>query len=334
MTIIYAVIIFLLLIFVHEFGHFIAARACNVKVNEFALGMGPAIWKRQGKETLYSLRAIPFGGYCAMEGEDEDSDDERALNNKKGWQKFIVFVAGATMNAVLAVVIMIIIAFASGTPTTTIGEVATGLPAEEAGIKAGDEIVAVDGQQVDSWQDVITLISQTENEEMVLTVDRDGDVSDYTVPVYYDEAEKRNKLGITSKTVHNPLTACVNGVKGTWAMGETMIHVIGQLFTGDVAMTELSGPVGIVSVVSETSKMGFIYVAYLTALISLNLAIMNLLPFPALDGGRVLFLLIRKITGKRVTDEVEGKIHFIGLLLLLALMVYVTFNDIGRIFGG
>lgn len=266
-----------------------------------------------------------------MEGEDEDSDDDRALNKKTGWQKFFVFVAGATMNAVLALVIMIIIAFASGTATTTVGGVSEGMPAEAAGLRPGDTIVAIDNTPVKDWDQIITAITETKNKELVLTVDRDGSRTDIPVAVYYDKQEKRNKLGITTQVVHNPAKAVVNGAKGTWSMGVTMIKVIGQLFTGDVAVKELSGPVGIVTIVNETSKMGFIYVAYLTALISLNLAIMNLLPFPALDGGRVLFLLIRKITGKRVTDEMEGKFHFAGLILLFALMIYVTFNDIGRI---
>lgn len=331
MTVIYAIVIFLLLIFIHEFGHFIAAKLCNVKVNEFALGMGPAIFKKQGKETLYALRIIPIGGYCAMEGEDEDSEDERALNKKSGWQKFFVFVAGATMNAVLALVIMIIIALVSGSATSTVGGVTEGLPAEAAGIKPGDTIVAIDDVPMKDWNQIISTISETDKEEITLTVDRDGVTEDIPVAVYYDKQEKRNKLGITTQVTHNPAKAVVNGAKGTWSMGVTMIKVIGQLFTGDVAVKELSGPVGIVTIVNETSKMGFIYVAYLTALISLNLAIMNLLPFPALDGGRVLFLVIRKITGRRVTDEMEGKFHFAGLILLFALMIYVTFNDIGRI---
>ncbi len=331
MTVIYAIVIFLLLIFIHEFGHFIAAKLCNVKVNEFALGMGPAIFKKQGKETLYALRIIPIGGYCAMEGEDEDSEDERALNKKNGWQKFFVFVAGAAMNALLALVIMIIIAFVSGTATTTVGTVVEGMPAEAAGLEPGDVIVAIDNAPVETWDEITAAISETKNKEITLTIDRNGSEQDVTAAVYYDKTEKRNKLGITTKVVHGPVKAITNGAKGTWSMGVTMIKVIGQLFTGDVSVKELSGPVGIVTVVNQTSKLGFIYVAYLTALISLNLAIMNLLPFPALDGGRVLFLIIRKITGKAVTDEMENKFHFAGLILLFALMIYVTFNDIGRI---
>ncbi len=333
MTAIYAIVIFLLLIFIHEFGHFIAAKACDVKVNEFALGMGPLLWSRQGKETKYSLRAIPIGGYCAMEGEDEDSDDERALNKKNGWQKFLVFIAGAAMNFVLGLIIMILIAFSSGIATTTLGEVEQGMPAHEAGLRAGDTIVAMDGKEMGSWNDITNVISTTKKESLEVRVLRNEEELEFQVPVGYNEEEKRNVLGIITKPSRAPGKCIANGCRGTWDMTIGMYKILGQLFTGEVSTKELSGPVGIVSVVSQTSKMGFIYVVYLTALISLNLAIINLLPFPALDGGRILFLIIRKITGKAVTDEMEARFHMVGIALLLGLMVYVTFNDIGRLIG-
>ena len=332
MTIIYAVIIFLLLVFIHEFGHFIMAKACNVKVNEFSLGMGPAIWKHQGKETLYSLRCIPLGGYCAMEGEEEDSDDERALNKKNGWQKFIIFVAGALMNALMALLIMILIALFSGMPSTTIGTLEEGMPAASAGIQTGDVILAIDDTEITEWNQVSQCMADA-GKEVVVTVDRNGEKLEITVPVMYNKEEQRNMIGITCKVVHNPAKAVSAGAAGTVQMTKDMYRILGQLVTGKVSTSELSGPVGIVTIVGQSSKMGFMYVAYLTALISLNLAVMNLLPFPALDGGRILFLIIRKITGQRVTDEMENRFHFAGMMLLLALMVYVTFNDIGRLLG-
>ena len=328
MTIIYAILIFCVLIFVHEFGHFAAAKLCGVKVNEFSIGMGPAFFQLQRGETQYSLRILPIGGYCAMEGEDEDSEDERAFNNKPAWQRAIVLAAGAFMNLVTAVVLLIIIAFWAGQATTVMDEITDDSPAYEAGMQAGDQITAVDGQKTDSWSDITSVIGSKKNEAVQVTVLRDGSELTMSVMTEYDKTEKRAKIGIKPHVEHNLGTSVTSGIKNTGKMAVTMYDVLKQLVTGKVSIKELSGPVGIVYVVNDTAKAGVIYVVYLSALLSLNLAIMNMLPLPALDGGRLLFLLIRKITGDHMTDEMEGKVHFIGIVLLMMLMVVVTWNDI------
>lgn len=328
MTIIYAIIIFCLLIFVHELGHFIVAKACGVKVNEFAIGMGPAIFKKQKGETLYAVRLFPIGGFCAMEGEDEDSEDDRAFNNKPAWQRALVLTAGSFMNLLTAVVLMIVIAFVVGQATTTVNEVLDDSPAYRAGMMSGDRIVEVDGTAVDEWNDVITYIGESSRDTTDIVVERDGAQQTLTAALEYDKESGRNKIGITPDMKHSIAGSVGSGMKNTWNMTVMMYKVIKQLFTGDVSVSELSGPVGIVYAVNQSAKAGVIYVVYLASLLSLNLAIMNMLPFPALDGGRLLFLLIRKITGKRITDAIEGKIHFIGIILLMVLMVYVTWNDI------
>lgn len=328
MTIIYAIIIFCLLIFVHELGHFLVAKACGVKVNEFAIGMGPAIFKKQKGETLYAVRLFPIGGFCAMEGEDEDSEDDRAFNNKPAWHRALVLAAGSFMNLLTAVVLMIVIAFVAGQATTTVNEVLEDSPAYRAGMMSGDRIVEVDGTAVDEWNDVITCIGESSRDTADIVVERDGAQQTLTAALEYDKESGRNKIGITPEMKHSVAGSVGSGMKNTWNMTVMMYKVIKQLFTGDVSVSELSGPVGIVYAVNQSAKAGVIYVVYLASLLSLNLAIMNMLPFPALDGGRLLFLLIRKITGKRITDAVEGKIHFIGIILLMVLMVYVTWNDI------
>lgn len=330
MTLIYAVIIFCMLIFVHELGHFITAKLCGVKVNEFAIGMGPAFFKRQRGETLYALRVFPIGGYCAMEGEDEDSDDERAFNNKPAWQRAIVLAAGSCMNLLTAILLMIIIAFYVGQATTTIDVVNDDSPAYEAGIMAGDEVIALNGNDLKEWTELQTIVGENEGEPVVFTVLRDGQEKEITVTPEYDKETDRSIVGINPMKVHRPIASIKSGVTNTWNMTVMMYDLLGQLITGDASAKELSGPVGIVYVVNDSAKMGLIYVVYLAALLSLNLAVINMLPFPALDGGRLIFLLIRKITGKRVTDEMEGKVHFIGIMLLMVLMVYVTWNDIVR----
>ena len=330
MTLIYAVLIFCLLIFVHEFGHFATAKMCGIKVNEFAIGMGPALFQKQKGETLYSVRAIPIGGFCAMEGEDEDSEDERAFNNQPAWQRAIVLAAGSIMNLLTAIVLMIIIAFYMGQATTTIETVQDASPAYEAGIMAGDEVIKINGTDIEEWSDLQAIVGGNEGEAVTFTVVRNGSEDDIEVTPEYDKEAGRSLVGVTPTMARNPVKAVGTGITNTWDMTVMMYDLIGQLFTGDVSAKELSGPVGIVYVVNDSAKMGFIYVVYLAALLSLNLAVINLLPFPALDGGRLLFLVIRKITGKRVTDEMEGKIHFIGIMLLFALMIYITWQDIIR----
>lgn len=328
MTIIYAIIMFCVLIFIHELGHFMAAKACGVKVNEFALGMGPALFKKQRGETLYALRAIPIGGYCAMEGEDEESQDERAFNNKSAWKKAIIVVAGATMNLVLCIFLMIVLSLYTGTMTTTIDQVNPGSPAAEAGIETGDKILAIDGKKIESWTDIIQGITAAKDKTMI-SVERGGETLSLTSELTKGE-DGRQIIGIIPEREHNLLAAVKGGTTGTWNMTKLMGKTISQLFTGEVSTKELTGPVGIVYTVNDTAKYGFNYLLYLTALISLNLAIVNMLPFPALDGGRLLFILVRKVTGRAITDEIEGKIHFVGIMLLFALMIYVTWNDILR----
>lgn len=328
MTIIYAIIMFCLLIFIHELGHFITAKACGVKVNEFALGMGPALFKKQKGETLYALRAIPIGGYCAMEGEDEESEDARAFNNKPAWKKAIIVVAGAAMNLLLCVLFLIIISLYTGTVTTTIDQVTDGSPAAEAGIRHGDKIVAVDNKPVEDWTQLVNAIAGAE-EQVRVKLERGGETLTVTSDLTKGE-DGRQVIGIVPVREHNVLAAIKTGTMNTWDMTKMMGQTFKQLFTGDVSVKELTGPVGIVYAVNDTAKYGFVYLLYLTALISLNLAIVNMLPLPALDGGRLLFIIVRKITGRAITDEMEGKVHFIGILLLFALMIYVTWNDIVR----
>ena len=330
MTIVYAIIIFCLLIFVHELGHFIVAKACGVKVNEFAIGMGPAIFKKQKGETLYAIRVFPIGGYCAMEGEDEDSDEPRAFNNQPAWQRACVLAAGSFMNLLTCVVLLIVIAFVLGTASTTIDEVTKGSPAEAAGIQPGDKIVYVDDKAITEWDDLIEGVGFSKNDTAEITVDRDGKNITMTTDLEFDKEAGRNLIGVKPVMEHHFFGSIGGGIKNTGTMTVFMFRTLGQLFTGKVSVKDLSGPVGIVYATNEAAKSGLIYVIYLAALLSLNLAIINMLPFPALDGGRLLFLLIRKITGKRVSDEMEGKIHFIGICLLFALMIYVTFNDVIR----
>lgn len=333
MTIIYAIIIFCILIFVHEFGHFIAAKSVGIKVNEFAIGMGPKLLKFQKGETLYSIRAFPIGGFCAMEGEDEDSDDPRAFNKKPFWAKTLVIVAGALMNAILAIIILSCVIFSIGTPTTTIDKVVKDSPAIEAGIKAGDTIKAIDGKDVKEWDDISEILADVKGQEIVVNVEHENGKTENIKTDVYKAEDGTKKIGIESRFERTPgyaLKSVKLGVAATGQMAKMMYEIVGDLFTGDASVNDFTGPVGIVNAVGESAKVGFVYVAQLAALISLNLAIINMLPLPALDGGRLIFLIIRKFTGKKISDETEGKIHFIGMMLLFGLMIYITVLDVDR----
>lgn len=335
LTVILMIVLFVFLIFPHELGHFIAAKSFGVQVNEFAFGMGPAIFKKQGKETLYSIRAIPIGGYCAMEGEDtEESDDNpRAFNNKKWWQKIIILVAGAAMNIFIAFIAMTIMAGVGGTATTTLADVAEGGPAYEAGVMAGDKIIEINGKDTGSWYDVITYLDEgmADGSAVDVTVERNGGTETFNIIPELNE-QGVYKIGIESKVDHSPLLAIKNGAVSTKELMGALLTTLKQLVHSENIMGEVSGPIGMAQIVSQTSSLGGLYFIYLVAVISLNLAIFNLLPFPALDGGRIIFVIIRKITGKAISDSVEAKVHAAGMVLLIAFAVFVAGSDIIKLF--
>lgn len=329
MMIVYAILIFCLLIFVHEFGHFISAKSVGIRVNEFALGMGPQILHFRKGETEYSLRLFPIGGYCKMEGEDEESKDPRGFNNKSFPAKALVVIAGSAMNLILAIVILSAVLYSVGTPSNTVDQLTEGLPAGKAGILPGDTIIQIEDTRIKEWNDILDAIGGTADDTLAVTVERDGQFITFDIGVVLSE-DGRRVIGIAPAYVKNPGKALIYGTQSTVDMGFKMVDVIGQLITGKASADNLTGPVGIVYMVGETAEMGGIYLAQLTALISLNLAIVNMLPFPALDGGRLLFMIIRIFTGRKISDETEGKIHFVGLMLLFGLMIYITFQDVGR----
>ncbi len=339
-TAILAILLFCIMIFPHELGHFIAAKKVGIKVNEFAFGMGPAIWKKQRGETLYSIRLLPIGGFCAMEGEDGDSTEPRSFANKKPWQKIVVLAAGSFMNVVCAIVIMSLVVGIMGFTTTTIEEATAGMPAAEAGILQGDKILKINDTQIEQWTDVAEAIQESGSQTVNVEVKRGSEIKTLSItPQLTTGVDSLGNqvesyvLGITCKISHSPIKAVINGVKSTWNMTKTMFASIKMLITGEAGVNDLSGPVGMVNMVSHTSEYGFWYYGFLTAFICINLAVVNMLPFPALDGGRIIFVIYSAITGRKVSERVEGAIHFTGMMLLFGLMIYVSINDVARLFG-
>jgi regulator of sigma E protease len=327
-TVIYVVLMFVILIIPHEFGHFITAKAVGIKVNEFSFGMGPKLFSKQKGETLYSVRALPIGGFCAMEGENEENDDPRSFNNKPGWAKIIVLAAGAVFNILTAVIIMSIIFTSVGFATTTIDKVTSGSPAAEAGIKKGDKILYVGNTKIDDWNDIGTYLTKHHGKTEI-KFERDGETMSAVVTP--KKSNGRYVIGIQCVLSHNPFKGIKYGAQASFNMIKLTYKSFGMLFTGEASVNDMSGPVGIVSVVNQTASTGFLNFLVLTCLLCMNLAVVNLFPLPALDGGRILMVIIRKITGHMITDEMEAKINLIGFSLLMLLMIFVTWNDISKL---
>ncbi len=346
-----AILLFGVMIAIHEFGHFLTAKLLGVKVNEFAIGMGPALWSRQKGETLYALRAFPVGGYCAMEGEDEDTGDPRAFARQAGWKKVIILCAGSFMNFVLGLVITVALFLGitqARTPVVT--QFADGFQHQGAdGLMEGDRIVSVDGHGIWMYADVQNYLARNDGHGVDLIVVRDGKripLNDFPMGRYDYEYQGRRYHGfglIFGQVDDLSMPERIGqGFAQTFDFVRIVWMSLGDLVTGRVAVSELSGAIGIVDVVSEvgsqseTVAIGVKNVFYFMALIAVNLAVMNMLPIPALDGGRVFFVLLNglvyAVSRRRIPERYEGYVHAGAFVLLLALMAVVALHDIWNIF--
>ncbi len=346
MYIVIAIIAFGVLIAIHEFGHFIVAKACKVKVNEFSIGMGPAILKKQGKETLYALRLLPVGGFCAMEGEDMDTGDERAFARQSAWKRALILVAGAAMNFILGfLIVAVIYSSANAFYTNEVVKTAEGFPSTENGIQVGDRIYSIDGHRVLYSSNFATYMQRGGN-TVDMVVIRDGmkvTLKDYTlkpaeysgvmsygVSFGYVKADLWQKLKYTGYATYD-------FVRMVW-MG------LSDLVTGAAGLKEMSGVVGIVGTINdvgheieeqESRSAAIEQIMYLVAFIAVNLAVMNLLPIPALDGGRLFFLIINviieRVFHKKLDPKYESYVHAAGMVALLGLMAVIMISDIRKL---
>lgn len=353
MSIIFAILLFSLLIFVHELGHFITAKLSGVQVNEFALFMGPAIFQKQIGETLYSLRCIPIGGYCAMEGEDEESDNPRTFQKAAWWKRLIILVAGAAMNFIAGVLIFaIVFAPAQQFIMPTVASIDEGcLIAGENGIQVGDTFLELDGEKIYVQSDFSLILSLNPGDVHDLVLDRNGEkivLDDFKMEKALfpnEDGTKSERFGFSFSVER----ATFGGkIKYIWNSTLNVIRNVRlslqMLITGKAGLQDMSGPVGIVQVMSETAEQSsdtfsaMMNMLYFGGFIAINLAVMNLLPIPALDGGRVVCLLIttavESITRKKIDPKYEGYLHGAGMILLLGLMAIIMFKDIFVIFKG
>ena len=327
--IVIAILAFGFLVFIHELGHFLAAKKAGVAVLEFSLGMGPVIWKRQGKDTLFSLRAFPIGGSCMMMGEDEDCDDDRSFQKKGKLARIGILAAGAGMNIAFGVLLIFIIqCFVPGYISTTISDVYL---EEQTAFEVGDKIVRCDGYGVLNYTDLNLAINFIDSETFDATVIRDGKRVQLTdVPLVMTEDGYRIGISFGYEEMtfggifRQTATESLSIVRSVWKS-------LGFLITGRVGIGDLTGPVGITTVIGETIQYGALSVMNLIALISINLGVMNLLTFPALDGGRIFFVLVEAVIGKRIPPDKEGIVHLIGFALLMVLTVVVFISDIIRV---
>ena len=345
-----AILVFGVLIAVHELGHFMAAKACGVRVNEFSIGMGPALWKKQKGETQYSLRLFPVGGFCAMEGEEEDSDDPTALNNQGFWAKLLIFAAGAAMNFIAGLLIILVLyADAQAFYVPVVAGFADGCPLESAdGLQEGDRLLRIDGEKVYVYSDISLLMGLNKTGAFDLQIERNGEVitlRDFTME--RREYTDQNGKAYTGYGLYFGAEEATLGRKLSYSWNNAMDFArlvrlsLQMLVTGQAGVKDLSGPVGIVSTMTQvgeqaaTTRAAVENIAYLAALIAVNLAGMNLLPLPALDGGKIFFLVINAVImqlfKKQIPAKYENYIHFAGLILLLALMAVITFSDVWKL---
>ncbi len=380
-TLLVTVLIFLIMISLHEFGHFLFGKLLGFNVLEYAIGFGPALFKKQGKKTLYSVRLIPFGGYCKFAGEDgENETSEGDFNEQPCWKRVIVLSAGAIFNILLGFILFIIFTFSYGSVrTNTINSVVEGSYLEQAGILEGDKIIELNGKNIDFFNDIslamqdlkkdsdVNLVIKRGNEKISKTFKLSEQVS--VITFYEDYAEQEtiingkplpkiqqaysddfvkdeSKIGKSIKNTSYILgiigksedVTLLNVIPNSYYMTKFFVKLVYKtvwdMVTGNVGVSELSGPVGIVTVVNDAVKQenSLLNILNLTALLTINLGIFNLLPLPALDGGRIIFVLIEMIRRKPISPEKEGLVHSIGFLLLILLMIFVSYQDILRLF--
>ncbi len=350
MSIIINLLLFILIlgiiVLVHEFGHFIWAKIAGVYVYEFAIGMGPKLYGKKKGETEYTIRAIPIGGFCQMAGEDLDDDNDnkipkdRTLQAKTAWQRFLIMFFGPCNNFILAVLLLFFIALIWGGSTMNpiFTSIEKGSAAYEAGLEKGDKVVSVNGHKVSTSDDLslyLAIADPTKTNEITV-LKNNGKEVDYNLKPKKEKVDGETVykygVGIEQEPTKGILEAFKYTGKKTISIFKQMFITVGYLFTGGIKLSQLSGPVGIYSIVGESSKGGIANLIYLMAFLSINVGFINLLPIPAFDGGHILFIIIEKIKGSPVNPEIENKIHTVFLMLLMLLMLVITFNDILRLF--
>ena len=351
-SIVLIILFFGLLIAVHELGHFLAAKSLGVRVNEFAIGMGPALFSRERGETTYSFRLFPIGGFCAMEGEEESSDDPRSFHNKPFWKKFIILVAGAFMNFVTGLVIILVLFFLVGSPAAPVftGVMDGAEAVLDTGLQPGDRFYTIDGHRIYFQSDALIYL-QRAGENVDVTVVRDGEKVDLgTIALPYRTLTDENGQQVEKRGIYVgefQQDTVFTRLRNSWYQAIDYVRMawmgLGDIFTGAVGLKDMSGVIGITAIAGEVGQAGaeaaglfgaVVNLLDFTALIAINLAVMNLLPVPALDGGQIFLLIVngiyRLFTRKSIDQKYLGYVNMVGFLCLIALMILVAINDVNK----
>ena len=335
-----ALLVLSFLVMFHELGHYTAGRLLGFTIVEYAVGMGPKLvgFKKNGIE--YNLRALPLGGMCRFYGEDDGVADERCFNAQKAWKRFIVILAGPLMNFVLAFLIAIALLLGWGVADESkvvIQSVNDSSPAQAAGLLPGDTFVSVDGKTVVGFDGLTAAVTAADRDHMEVTVLREDREETFVLSDLFNAEANANLMGVTiaygTKRVGVGY-AMKEGAAYCWDMAGLVFKSLGMLFSGEAGLKDMAGPVGVIQILGQAADSGWYYVLSLCVMLSVNLGIVNLFPIPALDGGRLLFILIEWVRGKPVPPEKEGLVQLIGMGLLLVLIGVITFNDVLRLIRG
>lgn len=342
MGIIVAIIIFSIIVLFHELGHFLLAKANGIKVNEFSLGLGPTVLGFRRGETLYSLKLLPIGGACMMEGEDDESEDGRAFGKQSVWARISVVAAGPLFNFLMALVFSFILTCNIGYDLPVLTGVMEGYPAEAAGMQEGDVIVRMNHNSIHFFREISTYTLLHPGKTVTVTYERDGERYKTELTPLYNEETETYMYGFQGSALRTKGTVLDSVAYSFYEVRYWISATLGSLrmiVAGQVGMDQMSGPVGIVDMIGdgyeESVSYGyyavFLQMLYITIFLSANLGVMNLLPIPALDGGRLLFMVIEIIRGRRLDPEKEGMVHFVGMMMLFAFMLFVVFNDVRKL---
>ncbi len=340
LTVIIAILVFGVIIIIHELGHFLVAKANGVKINEFSFGMGPALFGFTKGETRYSVRAFPLGGYVSMEGEDEDSEDERSSGKKKWWQKLLIVVAGAVMNLILGLIILMCLTFPNDAiGTTTLAQFNEGSQSQSAGLQIDDKIVKINNSAVHIDMDIVYELMLDHDGKVDMVVERDGErVEVPNVQFAMTQDEDGNQFVNIDFKVYAQENSFFKSLERSFYWTGGIVKVVWRslidLVTGNFSLNQLGGPVRVADELAQASSAGWDSLLLMVAFITINVGVFNLLPLPALDGGRLIFIIIEGVRGKPVPAKYEGWVHAAGFILLILLMVLVTFNDIVNLFRG